>query len=66
MQIDGVEAVRGKAKAIIARLHRCELGEIDLDFGILAAVFLAGLYFMHIEVSQYYNTFGSILTSVIR
>ncbi len=48
------------------RLRRCERGEVDKDFGILAVVFLAGLYFVHLGISQYYNAFGSVLTSVIR
>lgn len=55
-----------KAKAMASCFKSCERGEVDKDFGILAVVFLAGLYFMHMGVSQYYNAFGSVLTSIIR
>lgn len=54
------------ARAFVYKIGACSRGEVDKDFGILAVVFLAGLYFMHLGVSQYYSAFGSGLTSIIR
>jgi hypothetical protein len=54
------------ARTRVALLGACERGGIDKDFGILLIVFVAGLYFIYAGVSQYYNAFGGVLTSVIR
>jgi hypothetical protein len=55
-----------EVKTMASRISSCERGEVDRDFGILAVIFLAGLYFMHLGTTQYYNAFGSVLASIIR
>ena len=49
-----------------ASVWSCNRGEIDFDFGLIAVVFVAGLYFTHVGISTYYNAFGSVLGSIIR